>query len=629
MGYPLDIRMNKAFFYLIFLHFNLSFCFGQSNGISDPTYLFPVKPGQRNYLAGSMGELRTNHFHGGLDIKTEGREGLPIYAARDGYIYRVKVSSRGYGRVLYMQHSDGRRTVYAHLQKFDDAISKYVLESQYAQESFDIELFPKPGMFSFKKGDIIALSGNTGSSGGPHLHFEIREENDAVLNPLDFNYTEIKDNIAPIPYRLVVKTFGQDSRINGKFGREEIMVSRIGRNLYKANNTVVMDGKIGLEFQGTDKANQTSNHYGINKAILELDGREIYRHEIDSVPFEYSRMINIFTDHERWTNKRQRFQKCYFIDGNLLPFYEDSPGDGYIRLSDKEKHELKLSIFDSKNNRTTILIPITSASQYSILNPEATHGEIYENLLYLESMQSDLSIHLDDFNYKIRPNYKKGNQYVYLWDLSLGIPDSIMERGHKIDYHFKHTFYPNTSTTFYDSIADITVPNGAINDTLYLSTWNEGEEFRVNNIYTPLFRPITFRYKPDTTALGENYKNLLVYYIDERNSKSFRGGKWIDGELEFKTMTLGRFKLLEDNVLPSIRVINKSSYYLRFTIYDRLSGIDKFELSVNGEWVLMNYDHRKNVIWSELLDKKKLLRGPLELKVWDKAGNMRSYKSRL
>ncbi|WP_020531565.1 M23 family metallopeptidase [Flexithrix dorotheae] len=623
--------MYKAFFYLTFIFFNLSYCFGQSNGngVYDQSYLFPVKPGQRNYLSGSMGELRSNHFHGGLDIKTDGREGLPIYAARDGYIYRIKVSSYGYGRVLYMQHSDGRRTVYAHLQKFDEAISQYVLENQYAQETFEIELFPKPGMFAFKKGDIIALSGNTGSSGGPHLHFEIREANDAVLNPLEFNYLEIKDNIAPTPFRIAVKTFGKNSRINGKFGREEVSLSRIGRNLYKANSTIVMEGTIGVEFQGTDRANQTSNHYGINKAVLELDGREIYRHEIDSVPFEYSRMINIFTDHERWTTKRQRFQKCYFIDGNMLPFYEDSPGNGFISLHDQDKHELKLSIFDGKNNKTTILIPLTKTSQYSALNAEATHGEIYENVLYLESMQNWLTFHLGDFNYQLRPDYKKGNQYVYLWDMRLGMPDSIMENGLKLDHHFKYTFYPNTTTTFFDSLADITVPYGAINDTLYLSTWNENGEFRVNNIYTPLFHPITFRYKPDTLALGKNYKNLKVYYIDERNSKNYRGGNWVNGEIEFKTMALGRFRLLEDNVIPSIRVINRSPYYLRFTIHDSLSGIDKYELRVNGEWVLMNYDHRKNVIWSELLDKKKPLKGPLELKVWDKAGNMRTYKSRL
>ena len=166
-------------------------------------YMFPIKPGQQNYLSGTMGELRGAHFHGGIDIKTGGATGLKIYAAADGYISRIKVDGGGYGNALYIAHPQlGTTTVYGHLKKFNKEISEFVLNEQYKRKRFAIDLYPENDQFQVKKGDIMAFSGNSGGSAGPHLHFEIRDQYQRPTNPLNNQIAEIRDNISPTVQKI-------------------------------------------------------------------------------------------------------------------------------------------------------------------------------------------------------------------------------------------------------------------------------------------------------------------------------------------------------------------------------------------------------------------------------------------
>lgn len=174
----------------------------QYDGIEKGYYLFPIKPEQTNYLSGTMGELRPGHFHAGLDIKTEGRTGLDVYASADGYVSRIRVGPGGYGNCLYINHPNGTTTVYAHLAEFSDDIANYVLNQHYERKTHAMNLFPKKGQFTLKKGDIIAKSGNTGSSSGPHLHFEIRNIDQEVLDPLRIGFDEVVDDISPVAASL-------------------------------------------------------------------------------------------------------------------------------------------------------------------------------------------------------------------------------------------------------------------------------------------------------------------------------------------------------------------------------------------------------------------------------------------
>ena len=186
--------------------------------ISPIDYQFPVNPGQQNFLAGTVGEIRASHFHTGIDVKTGGRIGLPVYAVADGYLSRIKVSSSGYGYTLYMQHPNGTFSVYAHLEAFDTKIANWVIQQQYLKESFEVDLFPKRNQFAFEKGQVIGYTGNTGSSSGPHLHFEIRDANHQPIDVLSLRFKEIIDRIPPVVTQVAFITLEEDARINGFFG---------------------------------------------------------------------------------------------------------------------------------------------------------------------------------------------------------------------------------------------------------------------------------------------------------------------------------------------------------------------------------------------------------------------------
>jgi murein DD-endopeptidase MepM/ murein hydrolase activator NlpD len=179
-------------------------------------FMFPIQPGQQASLSGGFGDLRTNHFHAGLDIRTGGVEGYQIYA--EGYVSRIRVMRGGYGNVLYITHPNGYTTVYGHLKNYSSRIEQYLRQQEYKRQSWDIELTPAPNEIQVRKGEVVAISGNTGASGGPHLHFEIRDEAENAINPMKFGFWEIQDSQAPVIERVILKTLNAYSRVNGEFG---------------------------------------------------------------------------------------------------------------------------------------------------------------------------------------------------------------------------------------------------------------------------------------------------------------------------------------------------------------------------------------------------------------------------
>ena len=253
-------------------------------------YIFPIKPGQRNSLSGTMGELRSNHFHAGLDIRTDGRTGLRVYAAADGYISRISVSRGGYGNALYIAHPNGTTTVYAHLQEFKGPIADYVRQMQYEKQSFELTLYFKPTEFQVKQGDVVALSGNSGSSGGPHVHFDLRDENQDLLNPLKYGFDEIVDTTPPEVRKVAFKTLDIDARVNGKFGRFEYPVTRVG-NDYTLETPVDVHGLVGMELFAFDRLDKTRFRYGINYLQVKVDGKLTYSHDISTFSFSDQRNI--------------------------------------------------------------------------------------------------------------------------------------------------------------------------------------------------------------------------------------------------------------------------------------------------------------------------------------------------
>ncbi|UOQ64663.1 M23 family metallopeptidase [Hymenobacter volaticus] len=293
-------------------------------------FLFPIKPGKTNFLAASMGELRPNHFHGGLDIKTDGRVDLPVYAAADGYISRLKQSSFGYGNVLYITHPNGLTTVYGHLNHFLGATAAELLQRQYEKQSYELELFFKPDQFPVKRGEVVALSGNTGGSAGPHLHWEVRNAQDHQLNPLQWGgFTEIQDHVAPMLQAFAVEALGIEARVQGVFGKS-VFVPKTpplpNGGGYVWADTISAFGSVGLLVQGFDRFDGVWNKNGLQRVEIRINGQPFYRHVVDDVPFpDGTRQVNQHMDYEWRFLQGRQLEKLFVDDGNDLTMYTTGP----------------------------------------------------------------------------------------------------------------------------------------------------------------------------------------------------------------------------------------------------------------------------------------------------------------
>jgi hypothetical protein len=301
-------------------------------------------------------------------------EGLPIYAAADGYISRIKIGLYGYGKALYVTHPNGYTTVYAHLQKFSPEIEAYTKKAQYYSKAYIVELFPNSDVIPVKKGDVIAVSGNTGGSGGPHLHFEIRETKTEVpLNPLHFGF-DVKDNIKPTLKTLSIYPLNDTSLVNGK--NEALHLSLRGQ--YGNYNIpgpleIKARGVIGFGIEAQDFANGSHNRIGVYSIELFVDGEKHYSHYLDNVPFHLTRYINSHIDFAETSTNKRRIQKSFLDPGNQLNIYKDVKYNGKVFLSNFG-HELNYVVKDAYGNESTLKFTVdfdsTSSSSSRIEDGE-------------------------------------------------------------------------------------------------------------------------------------------------------------------------------------------------------------------------------------------------------------------
>jgi hypothetical protein len=610
--------------------------------ITNDYYMFPIRPGKVNFLAGTMGELRSTHFHAGIDIKTGGVEGLNVYAAADGYVSRIKISSGGYGNTLYVAHPNGTTTVYAHLKRFADNVADYVLKKQYQQKTFRIELFPEKGQFPVKKGDIIASSGNTGSSSGPHLHFEIRDANQLVLNPLSFGFKEIKDDIPPIVRKLSLVTKETNARINGQFGYADFNLSRSGRKFYTAD-TIRAFGKIGIELYVHDKLNGAPNNNGFPCMELRVNGNVIYDHFIEKLSFAQQKNIYVFSNYERMRKTGRKYNKLYIDDGNELSFYKNPQNRGFLSVRQDSVYLVEVVLNDSYGNESTVNFVIKGSSDpaFQVQRYEGKRRfrqlDIQDNtLIYSASLQKNYApiteLYVNRQKIELLPEYIYNGKAIYIWDLRLGLPDSINNCEEIIYPKLAAQIPSNTRFDYFDEYLNGKFNSNTLFDTIYLAvdyvydSANGMEIFKFGNPYDPVRKGFRLNLKPK--QILENNTEYEVYAKYGR-SYSYEGGTWKGNEISFYTNRFGTYTLLRDSVAPTITPIALSSDKLRFVIKDDLSGIDRIECHVNGAWVLMNYDHKKRLIWSEKLDKTIPFRGELTLEISDKTGNINTYQSKI
>ncbi|WP_268033840.1 M23 family metallopeptidase [Algoriphagus sp. PAP.12] len=599
-----------------------------SQGVIQNHFRSPVKPGGRNYLSGNFSELRPNHFHTGLDYKFGGVEGEPIYAAADGWIHRIKISTYGYGNVIYMKHPTGHITLYGHLRNFNPKLQKYIIQKMYEAKENDLEVYPEPGEIQIKKGERIADGGNSGSSGGPHLHFEIRDSLDRAMDPLLFGFPEIIDKTPPTPQKVALVPLDITSRINGKYQREEFSLSPITGG-YRIPATVEITGRVGVEFQGFDQLDGASNRNGFPTFEIYEEDSLKYSLVVDKVDFNISRQFLLHTHNNRFT-------KLYFQPNLKFDYlHPQTSTAGHLELESGVKKDYQLRLKDAYGNLQRINFTLVGKDQDFTVNdgaaPSKAQVDYIGNILKIKApitpMGGLAKYYVGTQTFEMLPAYQDANSRTYLWDMRFGVPDQIDICSEVIQTPLKAIIPAGEEKLYAEKGVQIHFEENTLLDHLFLRIEESGTvtspRLTINDPSEYLWNSMEVLWYANPGNL--NKSRAHVYQVNSRGSKSFVGGTWEDGAIRFKTRNFGTFMLAEDEKAPSITPIRVNNSEIRFTIKDDLSGIQSFEAMVNGEWVLMRYEHKKAQIWSEKLEEK-AFRGPVLLRVKDSAGNVAEWK---
>ncbi len=596
-------------------------------------YLFPIKPGERNFLAGTMAEIRPNHFHSGVDIKTEGRQGLPIHAAAAGYVHRIKISTQGYGNVLYLKHPNGQYTVYAHLRNLNDEIGAYMRAKMYEYRVNELEYFPEPDELLVKRGDTIAYSGNTGSSMGPHLHFEIRDSLDRALDPLDFGFEEIIDSIPPFVQRIAITPLGINSRVNGMFQRREFPVVYYD-NAFRVNQEIEITGKVGIEVLAYDQLNDMYNRNGFPTYKILREGIQIFESTAKPLDFSLGRFILSHTHKNRYT-------RLYKKPNNLFDFYQpDSTFAGAISLESAVSEEVQVQLVDAYQNTRNLFLKFRGEEDYDLLrtynstsyNESVSYEDHHMVINETNHQLGDLALfYVHGYQFEIPYEYQGTNKRTYLWDMRLGIPDSVkLCSGKVLIPEVQTKVYFQDEALYDDGDFRVKFEAHSLLDDFYLRIAHKKIDrlpgIQINGFYEYLRGHIEVQFCPEEIEGSKDHNHVYLRY--ENGFKRFKGGIWEEDCITFRTNQLGDFVVAQDSIGPTIRPIRVNSYELRFSIRDNLSGIRDFEAYVDGEWVLMRYEHKQAMIWSEKL-RNSPFNGDVVLKVRDMANNESIFRGKI
>jgi len=601
-------------------------------------FLFPIKPGKPNFLAASMGELRPNHFHGGLDIKTDGHVDLPVYAAADGYISRLKQSSFGYGNVLYITHPNGLTTVYGHLNHFKGGAAEELLRRQYEKQTCELELFFEKTQFPVKRGDIVALSGNTGGSAGPHLHWEVRDAQDRQLNPLQFGgFAEIKDHSAPQLQAFAVEALGIEARVLGRFGKS-VFVPRTpalpNGGGYVWADTIPAFGSVGLLVQAFDRYDGAWNKNGLQQVEVRVNGLSIYKHVVDDIPFpEGTRQINRHTDYEWRYTQGRLLEKLFVDDGNDLTMYTTGPGKGRLRVEDGKLYAVEILLADSYGNTTPVRFvlrgeqPVYYKTRSALAKKPTLRYDISRNLLVATAADPDtaatggpLTLFKGNRRLTLRPSYTVLSENTYLYDLRAGLPDSMQFGGLTKPFDRQALIPSGRDFAFTTNMLQLGFGSETLFDTLYVQTSYKAGLWIVHSPRTPLYHSLRLTLKPEMEVIDK--ARSAIYSVTANGGKAYVGGQWTGNIVSAPIKTFGQFRILTDTIPPSARLLSKGPRGVVFKVGDDLSGLASYKLEVNGQFHLLRFEHKNATLFSEPTDKLgPPLRGPATLHLRDQAGN--------
>lgn len=556
------------------------FCFPTiAQKYSDTEFVSPLDIPMK--LSGTFGELRSNHFHSGIDIKTGEREGLNVYSIEKGYISRIKIQAGGYGKALYITHPGGYVSVYGHLSKYNTKINDYVVRSQYKHKSYELDLYPQAGEFPVEQGDIIAYSGNTGRSGGPHLHFEIRQlDGQKPINPLLFNY-EVRDLTTPVINVLKVYPLGPLSSVEGSgSAKDYYTVVKSGHYVPKSGDTIKAAGSIYFGINTYDPFNGGMNKNGVYSIRLFVDDKEVYGHSLNLFSFDETRYINSLIDYAEYKEKSRRVQKTLVDPNNKLGIYTTKNYKG-LQLEANRAYPVRFEVADIAGNTAVLKFWIKGLSSTRSENKKGTK----DNLVAF--------------------SYLHDNSFVKD-DIRLFVPGKALYSDFEFDYS-------KTAT-----------PSGAYSPMHH-----------VHNESVPLHTWCSLSLRADNLPEKLRSKALLAKK-QKGNVYSSQGGKFDKGFITTRIRNFGDYCIMVDTIAPSIRPVNikngkslLAQTTIRVKIEDKLAGIDSYNAFLGEEWIMMEYDAKNDLLIYRFDHKLKDGENHFKLIVKDNVGNTAEYKAKL
>lgn len=520
-------------------------------------------------LSGTFGESRSDHFHFGIDLKTQQREGLPILAIADGTVTRIKISHWGYGKSLYVTHPNGYTSVYAHLQRYSSEIEAYIKKMQYQKKSYEIELFPDSGMFRVTQGSTLGYSGNTGTSTGPHLHFEIRNSGtQKPSNPLLYGYT-VSDTVKPTVEALFAYPLSKDAAVNQSAEKIQLHFTPQPDGTLSANK-IIASGTLGFGFSGFDRQNMGTNKNEVYSVRQLVNGKVYSAYTFESLSFKENDYLNALIDYAHLKCFKQQIQKCFREPYNELEIYGTLYNDGKIEIKEGFFYTVELHIADIAGNTTKLIIPVEGKREIPIIHRDST----------------------------VTGNFITAN------------------RSHTFDLEGAGLYFP--AYTFYEDF--------------YIDLKGGKDTVIVHNSSIPVRRD--FRLSFDASAhTPEQRKQLFIAHLADDGEPEYSFTYKRGDSLTTYTRTLGSYALVRDSVPPVIiaKNFNEKQWlthykYLILEISDDISGIESYQATLNGEWILMEYDPKTNTLTynfeDKILNKTKCY---LNVTVTDKVGNSSTF----
>jgi hypothetical protein len=524
------------------------------------SFLFPLDISPS--VSGTFAELRTNHFHSGIDLSTNGKTGLPVKSTEKGFVSRIKVSPVGYGNAIYITHPNGYTTVYGHLSKYAPKIDSIITREQYRNESFSIDYFPSEEIF-IKKGETIAYSGNSGSSGGPHLHYEVRDtKTEEPINPYFFQ-SIIKDDIRPKMLTIRLYPLNAESTIDGQAEAKNIpIVFYDGKYHLKGNPKIYASGEVGIGIEMLDYLSGSWKKCGVNDCQMSVNNQKWFGWELNRFSFSESRYINSHIDYAYKMRYGKRFQRCFRLPNNKLRIYKNVQNEGVISM-------------DSIKNISILA-----------LDASGNKAELNFKLFKGATPTRNLSAHKDSTHILA---YNKEYKLVDK-DMECTIPKGSLYED--TEFIIKQEEHINNKTIY--RIGEETIP---------LQT----------NVAIKISIPQSLKAYGDKVTLA----NMSI-----QNRLSYAGGNIENNKITLNTRTLGKFTFYIDSIPPSIQAVNfikNKTYYrnshITFKIRDDFSDIKSYQAYINNQWALFEYDAKSDTFTCPLHKLPNNIKGSCDLKI--------------